>query len=339
MKYVLGMIILCILAACGTDNTVSFSGETMGTWYNIKIISADLDQDQQNELKNDIDERLILVNNQMSTYIESSEISRFNQSPAETPFKVSKSFMQVLSLASQITAESAGAFDVTVMPVVNLWGFGRAGRRDEPPSEADVLRLKHFVGMDKITIKEDSILKSHAQTELDFSAIAKGYGVDEVAGLLQQKGFKNYMVEIGGEVVVKGENGKGGLWKIGIDRPDIEPAVERNFEAILKISDLAIATSGDYRNYFISGDSLYSHTIDPVTCRPIVNGVASVTVIAPTCALADAMATAIMVMGETRGLEWVESKAGVETMIIVRQQDRFRISASSGFDSFVDKKK
>ena len=338
MKYNLGLLIVALLIACNTDKTITFSGETMGTLYNIKIVSSEPGQAGQQVLKEEIDKLLIQLNNQMSTYIENSEISRFNVSIEDTPFDVSQSFIKVLSLASQITAESGGAFDATVMPAVNLWGFGREGRRDDTPSDRKVIELKEYVGMDKITIDGNTISKSHAKTELDFSAIAKGYGVDLVADLLGQKGFANYMVEIGGEVVVKGVNAKSGPWRIGIDRPEIEPSVDRNFQAILEIKDVAVATSGDYRNYFISGDSLYSHTIDPVTCKPIVNGVASVTVIAPTCVLADAMATAIMVMGEARGLEWVESKAGVETMIIVRQQDRFRISASSGFESFVDKK-
>ena len=337
MKYTLGIILLLILAACSTDKTISFSGETMGTWYNIKIITSDLDERDKVSLHNEIDELLRQVNNQMSTYIESSEISKFNAGPANVPFKVSDSFLKVLTLANQITAESGGAFDVTVMPAVNLWGFGRNGRREEPPLESEVSRLKNYVGMDKITINENTISKSHPETELDFSAIAKGYGVDEVARFVMQKGFTNFMVEIGGEVVVNGLNAKDGKWRIGIDKPDIEPSVERGFQAILSLTDEAIATSGDYRNYFISGDSMYSHTIDPVTCRPIINGVASVTVIAPDCATADAMATAIMVMGEARGLEWVESKADVETMIIVRQNDRFRISASSGFNSYMVK--
>jgi len=337
MKYILGIMIILFLAACSTDIAATFSGETMGTYYNIKIISSELDQAEQNVLKKEIDEILVQVNNQMSTYIENSEISRFNISSANTPIKVSESFINVLSLANQITAESGGAFDATVMPAVNLWGFGREGRRDDSPLNSEVAKLKNYVGMDKVTIDGTTISKSHSKTELDFSAIAKGFGVDLVADFIRQKGYSNYMVEIGGEVVVKGLNAKESPWRIGIDRPDIEPSVDRNFQAILEIKDVAVATSGDYRNYFISGDSLYSHTIDPLTCKPIVNGVASVTVIAPTCALADAMATAIMVMGEARGLEWVESKAGIETMIIVRQNDRFRISSSSGFDLFVEK--
>lgn len=335
MKYVSGILVFFLIVACGSEKAVTFSGETMGTYYNIKIASVNLDDTEQKSLKNDIDDLLVSINNHMSTYIETSEISRFNLAPANTSFKVSESFLKVLNLASQITAESGGAFDVTVMPVVNLWGFGRMGRREEPPSEGEVKQLKAFVGMDKIVIDSNKIYKTHANTELDFSAIAKGYGVDAVAKFLADRGFHNYMVEIGGEVVVNGLNEKNQTWRIGIDKPDIEPSVERSFQAILELTNEAIATSGDYRNYFISGDSLYSHTIDPVTCRPIHNGVASVTVIAPKCALADAMATAIMVMGETRGLEWVESKAGVETMIIVRQQDRFRVSTSSGFNLFV----
>lgn len=335
MKNILGMIFLLFVFASCADKIISFSGETMGTFYHIKIAKAKMDQAQQDTLKNEIDEKLIQINNEMSTYIETSEISRFNMAKANTPFKVSEPFLKVLTLARQVTAESNGAFDVTVMPIVNLWGFGSTGRRDQPPSEKEVEQLRKYVGMDKISINGDTISKSNAKTELDFSAIAKGYGVDAVAQLIEDKGYENFMVEIGGEVVVKGLNQDDKFWRIGVDKPDIEPSVERSFEAILGLKNVAVATSGDYRNYFIYHDSLYTHAIDPVTCRPIVNGVASVSVIAPSCALADAMATAIMVMGEARGLEWVESKANVETMIIVRQHGRFRISMSSGFNAYI----
>ena len=288
----------------------------------------------QANLQNGVDSVLKEINRQMSTYIPESEISIFNSSLAREPLKVSGQFLNVLNLARQVNGESGGAFDVTVGPAVDLWGFGIKERRDEPPSTEDVNRVKEYVGMDKIEISESTIQKDHDKTELDFSAIAKGFGVDEVAGHLSAKGFENYFVEIGGEVMVKGRKGND-TWRIGIDRPLIEQSVKRDFEAILEIKDVAVATSGDYRNYFIAGDSLYSHTIDPVTCRPIINGVASVTVIAPNCALADAMATAIMVMGEEKGLQWVESKPGVETMIIVRETDGFRVTNSSGFRNFV----
>ncbi len=336
MNFIHLIVLSVFILSCNSrQETIEISGETMGTTYSIKIVSAAMGDNKKNNLKIEINSILKEVNRQMSTYIPDSEISVFNKNQAGKPLKVSNHFLNVLKLAVQVNQESLGAFDATVGPVVDLWGFGKKQRREAPPLAEEVKRVKEYVGMNKVEIEANSIHKKHDKTELDFSAIAKGFGVDVVAGFLSGKGYKNYLVEIGGEVVVKGGKGND-AWRIGIDQPKIEQSVERGFEAILQIRDVALATSGDYRNYFVSDDSLYSHTIDPVTCRPIVNGVASVTVIAPNCALADAMATAIMVMGEEKGLDWVESKTGVETMIIVRERDGFRVTSSSGFNRFVD---
>ncbi|KAA3613005.1 MAG: FAD:protein FMN transferase [Calditrichaeota bacterium] len=337
MKYYLFIIFSVFLCSCiQQQENIEIYGETMGTTYSVKIVGLNKGESAKEILKTQINSILQEVNRQMSTYIPESEISVFNKSTADNSQSVSEHFLEVLNLAKQISVESDGAFDVTVGPVVDLWGFGKKEDRENPPSDEEVNIVKSYVGMDKIEISGNTILKKHDKTALDFSAIAKGFGVDVVAGLLEEKGYKNFLVEIGGEVVVKGKKGND-PWRIGVDQPLIEPTVNRNFEAILQISDVAVATSGDYRNYFVSGDSLYTHTIDPVTARPIVNGVASVTVIAPNCTLADAMATAIMVMGEEKGLQWVESKPGIETMIIVRKSDGFKVISSSGFEAFVDK--
>lgn len=334
----IGMFIVFyfLLLSCSKAELTELYGEAIGTTYSIKIVNGPQGESKET-LHQEIKTLFNDLNMQMSTYIDSSEISRFNKASANQWMTVSAPFMEVLKLAQQISGESEGAFDATVGPAVDLWGFGKLGRRVSPPDPEIVKQTRDYVGYQKISISGDKISKENDKTELDFSAIAKGFFVDAVAELLQSKGFKNYLVEIGGEVVVRGHNLKGQTWGIGIDRPLIEQTVDRGFEAILEITDLAVATSGDYRNYFISEDSLYSHTIDPVTCHPIVNGVASATVIADNCALADAMATAIMVMGEKRGLEWVESKPGVETMIILRKQDGFRVISSSGFDHFIRK--
>lgn len=336
MKIISRIFLIFFIFACSRkQEVIALRGETMGTTYLIKIEPDKGQEIQAQNLKSEIDELLYKVNMQMSTYIPESEISKFNRSGKNIETHVSPSFLKVLNLARQIHSESDGAFDPTVMPAVNLWGFGRKGRRNTRPPEEGIARVKKYIGMEKVIVGENTISKKENNIELDFSAIAKGFGVDVVTDLIAEKGFQNFMVEIGGEVVTKGKKKDGSLWLIGIEQPNIIPTVEREYEAKIAIADVAVATSGDYRNYFISEDSLFSHTINPVTCRPIVNGVASVTVIAPTCALADAMATSIMVMGEQKGLEWVESKAGIETMIIVRQGDRYRITASSGFDSYL----
>jgi FAD:protein FMN transferase len=336
MKYLVILFLNVFFVSCSsTQETIDLCGETMGTTYSIKIADGRMSNDKKGVLKSEIDSLLQNVNMQMSTYIPESAISVFNKKRAGEWQEVSADFLKVLNLARQVNIESGGAFDVTVAPVVDLWGFGKKEDRNSPPSEEEVDHLKELVGMDKIVIDGKRIMKNHDKTELDFSAIAKGFGVDAVAEYLAGQGFKNYLVEIGGEVVVKGAK-HGEPWRIGVDRPLIEPTVNHQFQAILKIKDVAVATSGDYRNYFVSGDSLYSHTMDPRTCRPIINGVASVTVIAPNCTLADAMATAIMVMGMEKGLHWVESKPDIEVMIIERVGADFNVSESGGFWAFVE---
>ena len=336
MKIVYSLLLLTIIISCSKPEITQYSGETIGTTYSIKIVNGP-QLDKRVALEIEIRNLFSELSMQMSTYIDSSEISRFNKATAAEPITATAPFLEVLNLAQQISVESGGAFDATVEPAVDLWGFGKLGRRTSPPSHEEVHNIKNYVGYQNISVSGSTVSKKNDKTELDFSAIAKGYYVDAAGNLLAEKGYNNYLVEIGGEVVVKGKNVNDNPWRIGVDRPLIEPTVDRGFEAVLELTDLAVATSGDYRNYFISDDSVFSHTIDPVTCRPIINGVASVTVIAPTCVLADAMATAIMVMGEKKGLEWVESKPGIETMIIVHSGSGFRVTSSSGFDQYIIK--
>ncbi|MGD9487575.1 MAG: FAD:protein FMN transferase [Calditrichaceae bacterium] len=335
-RWIFLIITIAAVSGCSQREPLQFSGQTMGTTYHVKIADKSVGPDMIQKLQQEVDALLIEVNRQMSTYKPESEISRFNKFESTEPFVVSRSFVRVLQTAVQISGESGGAFDVTVAPLVDLWGFGKKGRRDRPPSEQEVGVVKKRIGINLIKIISDTLIsKLNPETELDLSAIAKGYGVDVVADLLSDKGFENFMVEIGGEVVVKGLNGEN-KWKIGVDRPKYNQVPGSELEAVIHVSNAGMATSGDYRNYFVSEDKVYSHTIDPVTARPIINGVASATVIAPDCMLADAMATAIMVMGTEKGLQWVESKANVEAMIIIREEDQFREILSSGFNQYLN---
>ena len=334
-KLIFIILSIALLSFCSSPSTIHFQGRTMGTTYQVKISGQDGVEFDIPVLKDEVDKALGEVNRQMSAYMPNSEISQFNNLQSNKPLKVSKGFVNVLRLALRIHEESQGAFDVTVAPLVDLWGFGRKGMRETPPTDTEIKNIKNRIGANYIQIINDSLIaKSNPQIELDLGAIAKGYGVDVVARLLQGKGYKNYLVEIGGEVVVKGLNGKD-KWKIGVDLPVFGNLPGKNLDAVLHISNAAIATSGDYRNYFVSEDKTYSHTIDPLTCRPIINGVASVTVIAPSCILADAMATAIMVMGAEPGLKWIESKQNIETLIILRVGGQFREIRSSGFSKYL----
>ncbi len=336
MYKIILLIIALFLVRCQPPETLHVNGRTMGTTYHLVLAEKAFPAKQLTRVKHKTDSLLQIVNQQMSTYIPTSEISRFNRFQKSDPFTVSPAFSKVLRLALQINRESGGLFDVTVAPLVNLWGFGIKGNRNNPPSAQEINTLLKDIGSRYIEVVNDTtIRKTNPKVMLDFSAIAKGYGVDAVAGLLQELNLQNFLVEIGGEVVTRGTR-FGQPWIIGIDHPLPDAVPGSNLEAVLYLQNAAMATSGDYRNYFTSGDSLYSHEIDPRSGRPIQTGVASVTILAPSCMLADAMATAIMVMGAQKGLEWVESKPGVEAMIIVHSAKGFKEIMSSGFKTFLD---
>ncbi len=331
MRFIFLVLSVLILNACNKSEPVAISGHTMGTTFHVVLADIGIDTKKAATVKDKMDSLLQTVNQQMSTYIQESEISRFNQYTDMKPFPVSAPFIRVLRLALKIHSESNGLFDVTVGPLVNLWGFGTKGNRTTPPEPKQIRETLKQVGSQFIKIINDStIRKTNPHIQLDFSAIAKGYGVDVVAELLQKAGYSNFLVEIGGEVITRGS--KDGIpWKIGIDRPLPDVVPGSDLETVLELHNAAMATSGDYRNYFTSGDSLYSHEIDPRNGRPVHNNMASVTILAPSCMLADAMATAIMVMGAKKGLEWVESKPGVEAFIITHDGKELKEISSRNF--------
>ena len=324
-----------VILSCIEKQAFRFTGETMGTTYSIVIADSMVNLALIESTKIKVDNVLKNVNLQMSTWDPKSEIAMFNKKTDDQPVTISPDFIKVLKLSDVINRESEGAFDPTVGPLVDLWGFGKEGSRFTPPSDEDVENRRKYVGFDLIEIVDNKMIKKkHPETQLDLSAIAKGFGVDRVADLLKTMDYENFMVEIGGEVVVSGQK-KSGKWRIGIDRPYFDAVPGQNLEAVIEVSNAGVATSGDYRNYFVSDDKTYSHTIDPVTGRPIVNGVASVTVIAPKCVLADAMATAIMVMGASKGLAWVQSKDNVEAFIIIRTDEGYEEVFSPGFEKYI----
>ncbi|MBN2423963.1 MAG: FAD:protein FMN transferase [Calditrichaceae bacterium] len=329
-RFLLILSLVILISACKEENKI-LRGRTMGTTYMINTTGKSAGK----ELQVKVDQCLQEINRQMSAYQPESEISLFNAKRDTMPFIISPSFGSVLKLARQINLESAGAFDVTVAPLVDLWGFGRSNNRSAVPEADAIAETRKRVGMEKLKIINDTtIAKINPLIELDLSAIAKGYGVDAVAELLDREGYENYLVEIGGEIYARGDN-NGQPWKLGIDRPEFGAVPGQHIEAVISIGNQAVATSGDYRNYFIDKDSVFCHTIDPVSGKPIINGVASVTVVAPDCALADAMATAIMVMGVDRSLAWVESNPDVECFIITRVKNGYVEQMSSGFAGLI----
>jgi thiamine biosynthesis lipoprotein len=309
-----------ILSSCFDAREVIFTGRTMGTAYRVKVIAGPFNR--VDHLQGIIDQRLADINQSMSTYIPDSEISRFNAlRQTDVLFTVSKDFLQVLQVAQQIYALSDGAWDGTVKPLLDEWGFADpTGKRRIPKPDQIAARLAD-VGFEHIHIQDTRQLrKAHANVTLDLGSIAKGYGVDAVARLMQQQGFADFLVEIGGEVVAAGHRLDGRPWRIGINQPLKEAGYDQVYQ-VVPLSGKALATSGDYRNFFELDSKRYSHVLDPRTGYPVQNGVVSVSVLAQNCTLADGLATAIMVMGADSGIALLNRLEAVEGLIVVRKQD------------------
>ncbi|WP_444922745.1 FAD:protein FMN transferase [Microbulbifer sp. DLAB2-AF] len=309
------------------------SGRTMGTAYHITVV--DVPQSvKRSELQSLIDDELQQVNQEMSTYIEDSELMRFNRGPVGEAIPVSEPLVDIVTLSLDIYRRSQGAFEVTVGPLVNLWGFGPQPEPEKIPSDAEIAGLQKVVGSDalKVTRKPDTITRQRP-VEIDLSAIAKGHGVDRVALLLEQQGIRNYLVEIGGELRTLGVNPKGKTWIIGIEAPD---SFGQMVQQPIGVSGKAVATSGDYRNYYERDGVRYAHSIDPRTGRPLQHKLASVTVLADTCAEADGLATALNVLGAEEGLALAE-RENLAVFMLVKTDKGFEERYSRAFAPYLER--
>ena len=307
---------------------LEIAGPTMGTNYRILVVEAGLDESGQQDLGAAIAESLQAVNASMSTYIPDSEISRFNAHQSSEPFPISVGFVAVLEEAQAISLATEGAFDATVGPLVNLWGFGPDSAPEEVDEEA-VAAARERVGFQHLTLNEGQLSKAVPDQVVDLSAIAKGWGVDQLVSLLEERGHGHFMAEIGGEVATRGTNPAGESWKLGIEKPVVG---ERDVHSIVGLNNQAMATSGDYRNFIGEGAERRSHTIDPRTGRPVTHQLASVSVVASSCTLADGWATALTVLGPEEGLKLAEAQ-GLAAFFLVREPDgSFSESATSAFD-------
>jgi thiamine biosynthesis lipoprotein len=308
---------------------IAIQGQTMGTTYTVRLHGAPANLDA-NQLKRQIDQRLEDVNRMMSTYLPESEVSRFSSHPVDLWFGISAQTAQVVHQALELSRLSDGYYDITVAPLVSLWGFGPEGQIEKRPSDEQIALAKKKVGFQhlEIQLSTPAIRKTLPGLSIDLSSIAKGYGVDQVADLLHQLKVKDYFIEIGGEVRVLGRNPSGVPWRIGIEAP-LEDV--RQASMVLPMTDGSVATSGDYRNFFEDATGQrYSHTIDPHTAQPVQSTLASVTVIADQCSLADGRATAIMALGSRRGMELAEKKRW-PVLLMERAGRSFRWSWSLGF--------
>ena len=324
------IFVLVIIALYGCSNkpeVLTISGTKMGTSYHITVIADQLPPD---DLEQQIDQLLAKVDNSMSTYKKDSEISQFNRLPVGQTMAISQEFAEVVKISRQIWQLSNGAFDPTIGPLVDLWGFGPDERHESIPSSKTIELTKAQIGFDSVVLDEYKLSKTKA-VSIDLSAVAKGYAVDRVADLLEMLALPDYLVEIGGEIRVSGFNADGVAWRIAMEQPQLFAEVDR----VINITDIAVATSGDYRNYFEKDGVRYSHTIDPVTGRPIVHNLASVTVLTQSCAEADAWATAFSVLGVEQSLNLAE-QLDIALYMLVRKNEQFVPRTSEAFNLFLN---
>lgn len=333
MKKILSVLFLAVLVA-GSYFTISRSkareaeGRIFGTTYHIKYTAT-------HDLSEEINATLQDVDDALSMFNEQSTLSRFNRGES---FEPNPLFDEVIALSLKVSDETGGAFDITVAPLVNAWGFGFKNKDNVTPAQIDSIR-KHvgYTLLDFNPKKSPTVSRKDSLTTIDCGAIAKGYGVQRVAKMLSAKGCTNYMVEIGGEVVVKGKNPDGNTWTLGISKPvDDSTHVNNELQQIIRLTDCGIATSGNYRNFYYKGGKKYAHTIDPATGFPVEHSLLSATVVHSSCTLADAYATSFMVMGLEKAQAFVEGHKDVEAYLIYAgPAGELKTWQSSGFGKYI----
>lgn len=329
-------LLLCLLPAAGCDRGAGepelFSGATMGTTYHIKVRRPAGLSVSHEGIAQGIEEILSRIDAQMSTWRQDSELSRFNASTTAEWFPVCADLVTVIDEALRISRVSGGAFDVTVSPLVELWGFGAQMRERQVPDAAAIAATMGRVGYVFLHTRAapPALRKDNPGLQVDLSAIAPGFAVDRIADYLLARGLRDYVVELGGEVRANGHRPDGRPWRIAIEKPS------ENGQAVQEIVALesqGLSTSGDYRDYFEQDGRRYSHTIDPAMGRPIEHKLASVSVIAPTTMTADAMSTALMVLGPERGLEFAR-REHLPALFVTRAGDGFSTTHTDEFASF-----
>ncbi|MBR9843747.1 MAG: FAD:protein FMN transferase [Rhodobacteraceae bacterium] len=340
MRWWIALALTLCLAAClpgEKRDVVRLSGSTMGTHYNIVAIGDDLDAA---ELGGRVGEVLKAVDASMSNWNPASEVSRFSALRSTEAQEISPQFAQVMRAAQEVHRQSEGVFDVTLGPLIELWGFGARSPDDPLPSEADIAATLARVGQARfltLDMQAPSLTKTLPKVEVNLAAIAKGYGIDALAEMLREQGIKDYMVEIGGDLVTGGLNDKGQPWRIGIETPTL--GAQGSLQRVIALSGHGMATSGDYRNFFERDGRRYSHLLDPATGRPVVHATTSATVLAENAMMADAWATAMLVLGAERGLA-VAERHGVAVFFISRDRQEkdapYILEESSAFTALTE---
>lgn len=320
MKKILFVLLLLAIYSCNKSNYRAYRGGMYGTTFSIIY-------NYHSNLDKDIYDRMNSINASLSMFNPNSTISKFNQKGV-MQIAIDSDFEKMYTKAVEVYEATDGAFDISVAPLINAWGFGY--KHQKLPTDEVVDSIMNFIGMDKVTMENHFIKKKIDGVELDASSIAKGLGVDLVAEYLDDKNIKNYMVEIGGEVRVKGVNRNGVKWRVGIDKP-LEHDKNREIQLILNMDDGAVATSGNYRNFYIKDGQKYTHTINPHTGYPVSKSILSASVYSATCMEADAYATAFMVLGLDAAKSVIKNVKSIEGLIIYGEEDNIRIWMSDGF--------
>ncbi len=305
----------------------------MGSAYHVTVVFPDeAGAADENAIYAQVERLLERLNQQMSTYRDDSEISRFNAAQSTDWFPVSSDLAEVVQFSLDLSKRTDGVFDITVAPLVNLWGFGPRKASSEVPSQAAIVAARALTGYQKLSVRIDppALRKSAEQLTLDVNALAPGFACDQVVELLQEIGARDGLVEIGGEVRAFGQRPGGGPWRVGIERP--EGTDDRTIEQVVELNNESLATSGDYRKFFIDSESgvRYSHTIDPRTGSPISHDLASITIVCSSCMAADAWATAITVLGPEEGKRLAE-REGLDCLVIRRSQEAYLIDGTGRF--------
>ena len=331
-----GMVLACFIGSAWTADlpVERWQGRTMGSPYTIQIVGTNLPSSALDELKAEVEARLKEINRQMSHYQADSELSRFNQAPANTPFKVSPEFARVVRFALDLARRSGGAFDPTLGPVVNLWGFGEQTEQRAVPADSDLQAALARTGFQHLAITDhDELVKGLPGLTLNLSAVAKGFGVDEMIRLLVRHGYSNVYASIAGEVRVLGHNARGTRWQVGITEPVGNWREGDPMAAVASLADRAISTSGDYQKFFVDAQGRrLSHLFDPRTGRPVQNRVGGVSVVAAAGMTADALATTLFVLGEEAGVKFIEAWPDAAAVFIVRDAEgAFHQVRSRGF--------
>jgi thiamine biosynthesis lipoprotein len=331
--------VLVAVASCAAPpparRTFELSGPTMGAAFSVQIVTGPGGLADAPAIDRAVREELARLNALMSTWDPESELSRFNRSTSLEPVRVSPETFEALRWSADVGALTGGAFDVTIAPLLDVWGFGPGGPRDHAPGENEIARLRNAVGLDRLELDADALTvrKRYPDVQCELSALVPGYAADRLWALLGDRGLTDYLVDVGGELRARGRNDAGGLWQIAIERPQ---ASGRSVTRIVPISDRAIATSGDYRNYHEVDGERVVHILDPRTGRPIRHRLASVTVIDDLGVRADALSTALMVLGPDEGYALAE-RLDLAAFFIVRSQGgTFTERATPRFDALTD---